>query len=451
MILIGNGRMITRDFEAPFYENGGVCIQGDKILETGEFRLLKGKYPDAELIDAKGGVIMPGLINTHHHIYSAMARGMNIPGYNPENFSQILEGLWWKLDRNLTVGQIYHSARTTFLDCIRNGVTTVFDHHASYGSVKGSLLKIAEAAERAGVRSCLCYEISERNGAEKAEEAVFENIEFAEYAAKNINGMLKAMIGLHASFTLSDEILEHVVSVNKLKAGYHIHVAEGVEDQQDSIRKYGVSVVKRLMERGILGPDTLAVHCVHIDEDDMDILRDTKTMVIHNPESNMSNAVGCPKILKMMELGVFTGLGTDGYTSDMLESMKTANILHKHDTKDPKAAWTEVPKMLFENNAEIATRFFGTPVGIIKSGAAADIIVTDYDPPTPMDAENCNAHILFGMSGRSVTTTMINGRILMKDRMFTQADEGELLQKSRELSAELWKSIHDDRRGKEKI
>ncbi|SHI56575.1 putative aminohydrolase SsnA [Parasporobacterium paucivorans] len=441
MILIGNGRMITRDPANPYYENGAVCVKGNVIVEAGDFIQLKGKYPEAEFLDAVGGVIMPGLINTHHHIYSAMARGMSIPGYAPKNFSQILEGLWWRLDRKLTLEQTSLSACATYLDCIRNGVTTVFDHHASYGSISGSLQTIAEAARRMGVRTCLCYEVSERDGEEKAKQAVKENFDFAEYAQSEGGDMLKAMMGLHASFTLSDQILEYIVSENKKGIGYHIHVAEGIADVEDSLKKYGIPVVKRLEDRNILGSKTLAVHCVHINEEEMDILRETETVVIHNPESNMGNAVGCPKVLDMYAKGVLLGLGTDGYTSDMMETMKTANVLHKHDTKDPGAAWGEVPEMLFANNARIAGRFFDTPLGVLRPGAAADIIVTDYIPLTPMTGENYNSHILFGMSGRSVVTTMIDGTILMKDRKLTQTDEEELLARSRVQAAGLWESI----------
>jgi putative selenium metabolism protein SsnA len=441
MIIIGNGRLITRDLKTPFVENGAVCVQGSTIKEVGNTRSLKDKYPEAEFIDARDGVIMPGLINTHHHIYSAMARGMSLPNHNPKNFMEILEGMWWKLDRKLTLEQISLSAFTTYLDCVRNGVTTVFDHHASYGSVEGSLKEISKAARELGVRTCLCYEISERDGEEKAKQAIEENFDFIRVTRSSGNNLQKAMIGLHASFTLSDGILDFIGGENTVGAGYHVHVAEGIADVQDSVRKYGMRVVHRLRERNILGPKTLAVHCVNIDEAEMDVLKETDTMVIHNPESNMGNAVGCPQVLDMCRKGILTGLGTDGYTSDMLESMKVANILHKHDTKNPSAAWGEIPQMLFYNNAEIAGRFFDTPVGVLKPGAAADIIIMDYIPLTPMNGDNCNGHILFGMNGRNVVTTMIDGIIRMRDRKLKGIDEAAIMAESREEAARLWKSI----------
>lgn len=441
MIIVGNGRIITRDEDNPYMENGAVCIEGTKIAEIGDLENLREKYSEAEFIDAKGGIIMPGLINTHHHIYSAMARGFSMPGYAPKNFLDILEGLWWKLDRKLTMKQISLSAYATYLDCIRNGVTTVFDHHASYGTILGSLFTISDAAKDLGIRTCLCYEISDRDGKQKMEEAVKENIDFFDCVSKSGDDMQKAMIGLHASFTLSDETLNYVENKRPDGAGYHIHVAEGKEDLKNSLVYYHKPVVERLKERGITGSKTLAVHCVHIGEKDADLLKETDTMVIHNPESNMGNAVGCPKVLAMYKKGILMGLGTDGYTSDMLESLKTANILHKHDLGDPGAAWEEIPGMLFYNNRKIAARYFETPLGVIKKGAAADIIIADYVPLTPMDSENCNSHILFGMNGRSVVTTIINGTILMKDRKFTRADEEKILEDCRDEAKKLWLSF----------
>lgn len=441
MIIIGNGRTITRDEETPYLENGAVCVSGNIIKEVGSLPDIMKKYPEAEFVDAGGGVIMPGFINTHHHIYSAMARGLSIPGHHPGGFLEILEGMWWRIDRKLTLPQISLSAYATYLDCIKNGVTTVFDHHASYGAIKGSLSAISEAASRLGVRTCLCFEISDRDGHQKMREAAKENLEFLEYAEKSGGDMQKAMIGLHASFTLSDSTLDYIESRRPQGAGYHIHAAEGREDVENCYDLYKKPVIERLQERNILGNKTFAVHCVHINEQEMEILRETDTIVVHNPQSNMGNAVGCPRVLDIFKKGILIGLGTDGYTSDMTESLKTANVLYKHETGDPNAAWVEIPQMLYAHNREIAGRFFETPVGILKPGAAADIIVADYSPLTPMTARNYDSHILFGMNGRSVVTTMIDGELLMKDRELIKADEEKILGLTREEAAKLWASL----------
>ena len=442
MLVIGNGKLFTRNDEMPFVENGAVAIEGTKIAAVGETEAIKKQYGDAEFIDAKGGVIMPAFINTHEHIYSAMARGLSIKGYNPKGFLDILDGQWWTIDRHLTLEQTKYSAVETLISCIRNGVTTVFDHHASFGHIGGSLFTIADVAKELGVRACLCYEISDRDGMDKARESVMENAEFIRYALKDDTDMIAGMMGMHAQFTISDATMELAAANKPDEVGYHIHVAEGIEDLHDCLKKYGKRIVDRLMDFNILGEKTLLGHCIYINPHEMDLIKDTNTMVVHNPESNMGNACGCPPTMELVHRGILTGLGTDGYTHDMLESYKVANVLHKHHLCDANAAWGEVPKMLFENNAAIANRYFKTPLGVLKEGAAGDVIVVDYNPPTQLDASNINGHILFGMTGRDVVTTVANGRVLMKDREIKVIDVEEAMAKCREETAKLWHSIN---------
>ena len=442
MLVIGNGKLFTRNDEMPFVENGAVAIEGTKIAAVGETEAIKKQYGDAEFIDAKGGVIMPAFINTHEHIYSAMARGLSIKGYNPKGFLDILDGQWWTIDRHLTLEQTKYSAVETLISCIRNGVTTVFDHHASFGQIGGSLFTIADVAKELGVRACLCYEISDRDGMDKARESVMENAEFIRYALKDDTDMIAGMMGMHAQFTISDATMNLAAANKPDEVGYHIHVAEGIEDLHDCLKKYGKRIVDRLMDFNILGEKTLLGHCIYINPHEMDLIKDTNTMVVHNPESNMGNACGCPPTMELVHRGILTGLGTDGYTHDMIESYKVANVLHKHHLCDANAAWGEVPKMLFENNAAIANRYFKTPLGVLKEGAAGDVIVVDYNPPTQLDASNINGHILFGMTGRDVVTTVANGRVLMKDREIKVIDVEEAMAKCREESAKLWHSIN---------
>ena len=442
MLIIGNGRMITRNPECPFIENGAVAIQDNTIQMVGTLEEVKKTYPDAEFIDAKGGVIMPAFINTHEHIYSAMARGLSINGYNPQGFLDILDGMWWTIDRHLTLEQTRQSALATYLDSIKNGVTTVFDHHASFGQISDSLFAIESAANELGIRTCLCYEVSDRDGKEKAKASVMENANFIRHALADDSDMFAGMMGMHASFTISDETMELCAANKPAEVGYHIHVAEGIEDLHACLRDHGKRIIDRLMDCGILGEKTLAAHCIYINKHEMELLRDTNTMVVHNPESNMGNACGCPPTMEILHTGVLTGLGTDGYTHDMLESYKVANVLHKHHLCNANAAWAEVPEMLFTNNAKIANRYFKKKLGVLEKGAAADVIVTDYIPLTPMDASNINSHILFGMTGRSVVTTVCNGKVLMKDRVLVGIDEEKILADCRQEARNLAKSIN---------
>lgn len=441
MYIFGNGRVITQDKNNPYLEDGAVVVQDDKIIDVGEFKDLSRKYSDAEFINAKGRVIMPGLINTHMHIYSSFARGMKVTGPT-RNFDEILENLWWKVDKNLTLEGTKYSAYATYIDCIKNGVTTVIDHHASPYHLRGSLMTIGQVAEEIGIRASLSYEVSDRDGEEIAREGIEENIEFIKWANEKNSDMISGMFGMHAAFTLSDETLKKCQeAMEPYDNGYHIHVAEGYTDLENSLKVHGKRVVERLNDFGIFREKTIAVHCIHVNSHELDIIEKSKCNVVHNPESNMGNAVGCSPALHMIKRGIKVGLGSDGYTSDMLESYKVTNVLHKHHLCDPTVAWGETPQMLFDNNREIVKKQFDCESGILKIGGKADIIIMDYLPHTEMNGDNLYSHILFGMAGRGTVTTMVNGKLVMRDRVILTIDEEAVLAKAREVSKEMWKSF----------
>ena len=442
MLLVGNGKLITRDPALPYLEDGAVALDGEVVKEVGALADLKAKYPDAEFVDAKGGVIMPGLINVHTHIYSGLARGLAIEGNNPTNFLEVLEGMWWNIDRHLTLDGTRASAYATVLDCIRDGVTTIFDHHASFCEIPGSLFAIKDVCQELGIRANLCYEVSERDGEEKTRQSIQENADFAKWAKEQDDDMIKAMFGGHALFTISDKTFEKMVKANDGMTGFHIHVAEGMNDVYDSLRNYGCRPVNRLLYNGILGEKTLLGHCIHLSPAELDILKETGTMVCHNPESNMGNAVGCAPVLEMCQKGILVGLGTDAYTHDMLESLKVVLPMQRHNLCRPNVGWGEAMGMLFTNNPAICARYFQKPLGVLKPGAAADVIVMDYKPFTPFSADNIDGHMLFGMEGRNCRTTVINGKVVYKDREFVDLDEEKINAFCLEQSKKLWGELN---------
>lgn len=442
MYIIGNGRLFTRDSERPYLSDGAVVTDGSLIAEVGTTAEMRGKYPHAEFIDAHSQLIMPAFINTHTHIYSGLARGLSINGYDPTNFYEILDGMWWKLDRELTLEDTRASAYATYLECIRNGVTTVFDHHASYKEIPGSLFAIADCAKEMGIRSCLCYEVSDRDGQEKCDQAIKENADFIKYCRDNPDPMLAAMFGMHALFTISDKTFEKCVEANNGMTGYHIHICEGLNDVEDSRDNYHMLPAQRLEKWGILGDKTILGHCIHLTDPEIDMIADTHTNVVNNPESNMGNAVGCSPVLKMFAKGILLGLGTDAYTHDMLESLKVALTIQRHNAGMPNVGWNEVTTMLFKNNAKLAAKYFDTPLGIIREGAAADLIVMDYLPFTPLSALNLDGHMIFGMNGRQCRTTMAAGRLLYKDRQFIDIDEERLSADIFATAEKLWKRVN---------
>ncbi len=444
MLLIGNGRLITRDPSHPYIEDGAVAIDGEIIKEVGELTALKAKYPQAEFVDAKGGVIMPGLINAHTHIYSGLARGLAITGNNPTNFLEVLDGTWWNIDRHLTIDGTKACAYATVLDSIRDGVTTIVDHHASFCEIPGSLFAIKDVCQELGIRANLCYEVSERDGMEKCEEAIQENAEFSRWAAARNDDMISAMFGGHALFTISDKTFEKMVAENNGLTGFHIHVAEGLNDVYDSLNQHHCLPIRRL-ERigGILGEKTMLGHCIHLTDPELDTIRDTGTMVVNNPESNMGNAVGCSPVLKMFQKGIHVCMGTDAYTHDMLESLKAFLAIQRHNAGMPNVGWCEGTTMLFENNAKMMAKYCKKPLGVLKPGAAADVIVMDYKPFTPFSDENIDGHMLFGMMGKNCRTTVINGRVLYRDREFVNIDEDAINAWTMEQSKKLWGQLNN--------
>jgi putative selenium metabolism protein SsnA len=459
MILIHKGTVITRDSRRPLIEDGAVLVQGNKILRLGgsaELEALaagEGPGNSLERIDAAGRLVMPGYINAHTHCYSAFARGMPAAGRPAGTFGEVLRGLWWKLDRQLSLEDVYYSALSSMIDSIRSGVTSIVDHHAGPSAVPGSLERIAAAAGLLGIRANLCYEVSDRDGEETALLGIRENAAFAARCAKEKNDMLGALFGLHAQMTLGDRTLDRCIeAAAETGTGFHVHAAEALEDVFDALARYGMRAVERLYRRGILSPRTLAVHCVHLADEEIEMLGESGAAVIHNPQSNMSNAVGASPAPLLLERGVLVGLGTDGYTADMTESYKTAALLHKHEAGLPSAAWAEPPRMFYENNRIIMNRimgpFGGGETGILKEGALADIIIVDYRPPTPLEAGNIDPHLLFGVSGRQTDTVIINGRPVMRRRELLGAagtpgavDEEALLAHARERAGNLWRRI----------
>jgi putative selenium metabolism protein SsnA len=433
-----NGIVVTLGENNSVLWNATVVTDGEQIIAVGDSVELRRRFAEAESVDCNGKVILPGFICTHHHFYSTMARGMSIPGEPAANFMQILERLWWKVDRALLEEDILLSAQLPLIDCIRNGTTTVIDHHASPTRREGSLDLIEKAVRQVGIRASLCYEVSDRN---TSGGGISENERFIKKVGSG-DGQIAAMMGLHASFTLSDETIERCVSIARdSNVGCHIHVAEDVADREDSLTKYHVPTVKRLDKLGMTGEKSIFVHCVHIDESEMDILASTNTTVVHNPESNMNNAVGVTPLLKLLNKGVLVGLGTDGMGSDMLVQMRCAYLLHRLANHDPRVAFLEAPRILLQNNARIARLQFGVQLGEIAEGRPADLAIIDYQPPTPLTDANFLGHLIFGLVDATVDTTVCKGKILMRGKNVLCIDEERLAARSRELAPQMWKRL----------
>lgn len=433
-----NGIVVTVGSNNRVIWNGSVVTEGENIVAVGDAAQLKQRFPNAESVDCAGKVVLPGFICAHHHFYSTMARGMAIPGEPAANFVEILERLWWKVDRALGDEDITLSAQVPLVECIRNGTTTVIDHHASPGMRDGSLDLIENAVRQAGIRASLCYEVSDRN---VMGGGVEENERFIKKTGKG-DGQIAAMMGLHASFTLSDETLERCVGIARdAGVGCHVHVAEDLADREDSLKKYGMPTVHRLDKMGASGEKSLFIHCVHVDESEMDVIAATNTAVVHNPESNMNNAVGVTPLFRLLARNILVGLGSDGMSSDMLSQMRCAYLLHRLANLDPRLAFMEAPTLLLQNNADIVKRQFGIRVGELAEGRPADLAIMDYQPPTMLSDANFLGHLIFGLVDATVDTTVCRGQILMRNKKILTMDEERIAARSRELAPQMWQRL----------
>ena len=434
-ILIQNGTVITLGNPNKILYDTDVLIEGSNILSIGK-RLPRNEL--TKVINANGRIVMPAFINTHMHFYSSFATGLN-KAKPSKNFYEILQNLWWRLDKKLTLEDVYYSAKIAMINAIKKGSTTIFDHHASPHCITGSLSEIAKAATDCGLRVNLCYEVSDRDGEQICQEGIYENLNFIKWAEKNGDGKIKGMFGLHAAFTLSDKTLEKVTEKCSAEdTGFHIHCAEDKKDQDDSLKLYHMSVIERLNHFGILGKRTILGHGVHLNDKELDIIKNKDSILVHNPQSNMNNAVGVANVLKMVEMNILTGLGTDAMTSNMLEELRVATWLQKLENKDPSVGFLEACKLLVENNQLIAERFF-KKVGVLKEGWTADIIIMDYYPYTELGEDNFLGHLVFGLPNATVDTTISSGKILMTDKRLVEIDEVEISEITKEFSRKFWK------------
>lgn len=436
-LLIRNGTLVTLNAKQEVVEGGSVYIEGTKIVDAGKFPDNR-HHPD-RVLDAKGGVILPGLINAHHHLYSTFARGFVPPGRPAVNFKEILEQLWWKLDYALDAEDVYYSALLVLLDCVKQGCTTVIDHHASPMCRDGSLDQLERAFRDAGLNGCLCYEVSDRN---VIGGGIEENERFINKCRASGDDQVAALFGLHASMTIGRETLDRCVEIaRRTGTGFHVHAAEDAIDEQVTLKEFGMRVMERFRAAGVTGPKTIFVHGIHLDDRELDILKETDSILLHNPESNMNNAVGAARWLDALKRGVLVGLGTDGMASAMIASARAAYLLQRHALHDPRVAFGESCELLLRNNAAICGRLFKEPRGVLQPGALADVIVVDYVPLTPMDAGNFYGHLLFGLNYAPVSVTVCRGRVLMESGVLSGVDEAALRRTGIERAAKLWKRI----------
>ena len=440
-MLVTNARIWTNDGQ--LIEQGFVRIEEGTISAVGPMDELPA--PESNAFDARGQLLMPGLVNAHTHLYSYLARGMAIDGVEPYSFYDILAQIWWRLDKALNDEANYYSGVVGAAEMLKRSITTLIDHHASSNAIAGSLNQLKRAVvDEVGLRACLCYEITDRNGNEQAQAGIRENIEFLDQVQDENDDRLGALVGLHASFTVSDATFEKLFeALGDRPVGFHIHVAEGQEDGVDASLKHGKRTLFRLRDVGILNEKTMLAHCIHLSEPEKDLIAEHDAMVSNQPQSNMNNAVGATDIAGFLARGVLLGMGNDGFGSNLLDDLKAAYLVQKHQTQDPKVLdLGQAHRIFFENNYAVTKRLLGVKLGKIAPGYQADFILVDYDPPTPLHNENMLGHFMFGLCSHfDVTTAFVKGKLVMKDRQVLGVDLKAAYANARQAAQALWDRI----------
>ena len=437
-LLITNGLLATLDDDNRFVENGSVYVEGSRIVAAGDFDT--SSYSPERTIDAGGKLVMPGLINAHHHLYSTFARGFTPPGPQATNFDQNLKRLWWKLDAALDFEDVYYSALLALMDAARAGCTTIIDHHASPSCSDGSLDQVEQAFRDVGLSGCLCYEVSDRN---KDGEGIEENERYIRKCRDSDDEQMTALFGLHASMTLGTRTLQRCADVaHELDTGFHVHAAEDAIDVQMTRELYGQRIMDRFVDFGIPGSKTIFVHGTCLEPAELDVLQATDSILVNNPESNMNNGLGVSPILDMLKHGVTVGVGTDGISSHLISQARAMYLHQRAEHRDPTLAFAEACEILLRNNSRIANRLFAEARGTLAAGQLADVVIHDYVPFTPLNADTFYGHLLFGLSFSRIQTTIARGRVVVDDGRLPHLDEEAIRARCTERARAIWARIN---------
>lgn len=428
---------------ATFFRNALLVQLDPTKVEPGNLRATDGEIasvgpnaaaePGDEIVDCDGAVLMPGLVNGHTHLYSALATGMPAPPRQPRNFYEILQLIWWRLDRAHTLESVEVSGQIGALAALRCGTTTLIDHHASPNAIDGSLSALENGIAAVGCRAVQCYEVTCRNRATEARDGLAENERYIRLCQQRGDGMFAGVVGAHASFTMDNEALVGCADLAKrLNTAVHIHVAEDPCDERITLEKYGSRLLDRFASNGLMDVPAIFGHGTHLSEADRANINNCRDIVVaHNPRSNMNNGVGYTPLRELANVM----LGTDGIGADMWNEARAA-MFKSNDAGLPIGFAR--PLELLGTSARMASSFLGVKLGVLESGAAADLVLTNYRPATPLTAENLPGHLLFAMGPEFVRDVMVAGWWRMRKGHFVTCDERAIRRQSVDVARGLY-------------
>lgn len=427
-------------------EEYSIAIKDDTIVEISETKDLESKYPQADVLDASGRIVMPGLICSHSHLYGILLRGATLRINPPSDFTQILQRVWWPVDEALTYEDAFASALISSIEFAKSGVTTFADTYSGPNAINGILDRIAGTIEQVGIRGFIGFEVTERHSKDEGSRGIRENVRFAERMHAEPDSKVKPLFSIHASFTVSDDLIKEVRTLaTKYRVPVTIHTSEGLGDVQHNLENYGKRTLERLQDVGMLGPDVVLAHCVNVSDDEIEIIARTNTGVAHNPMSNMLNAVGVSPVLEMMKKHVNVGLGNDGYIFDMFENMRATFLVHRLQNRNPNAI---DPYTILEMSTINGAKLYGMDkeIGSLQVGKRADIVVIKPALlPTPLNANTVVGHLINTVDGDDVEHVLVNGKPIVMNKRLLTYDEEKAQSLSQEAAANLWSRLNTDK------
>lgn len=424
---------LLADLDPIRVELGSLRIDGGQIVARGS--TLSAELGD-EIIDCGGALVLPGLVNGHTHLYSALAAGMPPPPKAPQGFLQILQYVWWRLDRALDAESIELSARIGALDALHCGTTTLIDHHASPNCIDGALDLIERGLADVGLRGVLCYETTDRNGPEGRDAGLEENRRYLEKRLQSQTGQFAGTVGAHALFTLEDETLEKLAGLAAdFDTGVHIHVAEDACDEEQCQQQHQTFLTDRLIGHKLLSPRAILVHGTHLDAEALLQIARSGATIAHNPRSNMNNGVGYAPVAA---LRIPVMLGTDGHGSDMFTEARCAwfKACDEHARVTPNRVLG-----LLATAARRASEALDVTLGKLEREAVADVVITDYQPSTPLTSENLAGHFLFALGAQHVRHVIADGKWALRERVVKRCDEMRARSAARDVTPRLWERM----------
>lgn len=436
--LIQNGVIVTMDPQRRILKNTDVLLE-DSVIKAVQPNI---KEKADQVIDGTGRIILPGFICGHTHLYGIMLRGAPLEMKPPTDFLQILDRIWWKVDSAFVNEDAYASALASCYEFVRSGTTCFADTYSGPGSIEGVLDAIAKGVTEVGIRGILAFEATERNSKREGERGLKENVRFLRKLKESPNDLLSGMYSLHASFTLSDELIQKTrEQADQLPAPLTIHTSEGLIDVYHNIERYDKRTVERLFDLGILGPDVVLAHCVHVNHDELELIRGSGARIAHNPMSNMNNAVGVAPLKAMYQMGIPVCLGNDGFIFDAIENIRTAFLIHRVHHLDVRIT---TPQQVIEMATINGAKVYGLAdkLGSIEVGKKADLTVLHPNPQiTPILPDGVYGYIVYGCTAHDVEHVFVNGQQVVENHQVKSVDPAKVEKVLEKVVPSLWAKL----------